>query len=188
MEGAFSDVDRSALSSSGDDMKRINVLIVLCSTLAACISAGVDVKPEQLSKFKQDVTTLEEVVTELGSPTAQTALRDGSTVLIYSFVTSRPRPESFIPFIGPLFGGADTQSSTVVFEFDEHGILTSERRTTSSGAQGLSAKMPGMPPQPVHTVHRDQMDQTVQMDETDETVQMDETDETVQTNEHSQMK
>jgi hypothetical protein len=122
--GAFSDVNRSALSSSGGDMKRISVLIVICSALSACISAGVDVKPEQLSKFKQEVTTLEEVVTELGSPTAQTALRDGSTVLIYSFVTSRPRPESFIPFIGPLFGGADTQSSTVVFEFDENGILT----------------------------------------------------------------
>ncbi|WP_341352438.1 hypothetical protein [Paraburkholderia hospita] len=167
-------------------MKRISVLIVICSALSACISAGVDVKPEQLSKFKQDVTTLEEVVTELGSPTAQTALRDGSTVLIYSFVTSRPRPESFIPFIGPLFGGADTQSSTVVFEFDENGILTSERRTTSSGAQGLSAKMPGiMPPQPdqtVHTVDRDQIDQIYQI------YQRDQTDETVQTNEHSQMK
>jgi hypothetical protein len=185
MEGAFSDVDRSALSSSGDDMKRI-VRIVLCITLAACISAGVDVKPEQLSKFKQDVTTLEEVVTELGSPTAQTALRDGSTVLIYSFVTSRPRPESFIPFIGPLFGGADTQSSTVVFEFDENGILTSERRTTSSGAQGLSAKMPGiMPPQPDHTV---QTVQTVDRDQIDQIDQTDETDETVQTNVHSQMK
>ncbi|WP_328807377.1 hypothetical protein [Paraburkholderia elongata] len=147
MEGGFSDSGRSALSRSGDDMKRIYVLIMLCSALAACISAGVDVKPEQLSSFKQGVTSLDEVVAVLGSPTAQTTLSDGSTVLIYSFVTSRPRPESFIPLIGSLFGGADTQSSTVVFEFDENGVLTSQRRTTSSGAQGLSAKTPGTLPQ-----------------------------------------
>ncbi|WP_408382656.1 hypothetical protein [Paraburkholderia madseniana] len=147
MESAFSDFGRGARSSSGDDMKRIYAVIVLCSALAACISAGVDVKPEQLSSFKQGVTGLDEVVAVLGSPTAQTTLSDGSTVLIYSFVTSRPRPESFIPLIGPLFGGADTQSSTVVFEFDEYGVLTSQRRTTSSGAQGLSAKTPGTLPQ-----------------------------------------
>lgn len=126
-------------------MKRVHVLMVLCCALAACISAGVDVKPEQLSSFRQGKATLEEVVGELGSPTAQTSLSNGSTILIYSFVTSRPRPESFIPFIGPFFGGADTRSATVVFEFDENGILTSQRRTTSSGGTGMSMRPPDAP-------------------------------------------
>lgn len=127
--------------------------MMLCSALVACISAGVDVKPEQLSSFRQGKATLEEVVGELGSPTAQASLSNGSTVLIYSFVTSRPRPESFLPFIGPFFGGADTRSATVVFEFDENGILTSQRRTTSSGTTGMSTKSPEGPA-PVEE-HRD---------------------------------
>jgi hypothetical protein len=128
-------------------MKRMRAVIVLCSAMAACVSAGIDVKPEQLSNFKRGFSTLEDVVAVLGSPTVQTTLRDGSTVLIYSFITSRPHPESFIPLIGPLFGGADTRSSTVVFEFDENGILMNERRTTSSGASGFNAPLPGAPPE-----------------------------------------
>jgi hypothetical protein len=54
-------------------------------------------------------------------------------------VTSRPRPESFLPFIGSLVGGADTRSSATVFLFDVHGILKSASTTTSNVGTGLSA-------------------------------------------------
>jgi hypothetical protein len=107
--------------------------------LAGCMSAGVEVKPEQMSSFRQGVTTLREVVAELGPPTVQTTLGDGSTLLVYSYVTSRPHPESFIPFIGVLLDGNDTRSSAVVFQFDEHGVLKSANTTTSNVGRGLGS-------------------------------------------------
>ncbi|CAG2141332.1 hypothetical protein [Cupriavidus numazuensis] len=112
--------------------------IVLCIMLAACASTGVDVRPEQMSNFLPGFSTIDDVTTQLGTPTSQVTLKSGSTVLIYSFATSRPHPESFIPFIGPLFAGGNVRSSTVLFEFDENGVLSSLRRATSSGTSGWS--------------------------------------------------
>jgi len=123
-------------------MKRTCALIVLCIMLVACVSTGVDVKPEQLSNFLPGFSTIDDVTTQLGTPTSQVTLKGGSTILIYSFATSKPHPESFIPFIGPLFAGGEIRSSNVLFEFDENGVLRSQRRTTSSGASGWSVLPP----------------------------------------------
>lgn len=111
--------------------------------LVACVSTGVDVKPEHMSNFMLGFSTLDDVTTQLGKPTSQATLGNGSTILIYSYATSRPNPESFIPFIGPLFSGGEIRSSTVLFEFDENGVLRSQRRTTSSGASGWTVVPPG---------------------------------------------
>ncbi|WP_454767187.1 hypothetical protein [Cupriavidus campinensis] len=119
-------------------MKRVHALIATCVMLVACVSTGVDVKPENLSNFMLGFSTLDDVTTQLGAPTTQATLRDGSTIVIYSFATSRPHPESFIPFVGPLFSGGEIRSSMVLFEFDQNGVLRSQRRTTSSGVSGWS--------------------------------------------------
>jgi len=126
-------------------MKHKLALVMLCGALVGCMSAGVEVKPEQMSSFRQGVTTLQEVVAELGPASVQTTLGDGSTLLVYSYVTSRPHPESFIPFIGVLLGGADTRSSAVVFQFDEHGVLKSANTTTSNVGTGLGSAMHSTP-------------------------------------------
>ncbi|MGO4307603.1 hypothetical protein [Cupriavidus sp. RAF12] len=127
-------------------MKRTYAIIVSWVMLVACVSTGTDVKPEQLSNFMLGFSTLDDVTTQLGPPSSQAALRNGSTVLIYSFATSRPHPESFIPFIGPLFSGGAIRSSTVLFEFDENGVLRSQRKTTSSGVSGWSVAPSGALP------------------------------------------
>jgi hypothetical protein len=79
------------------------------------------------------------VTARLGPAAVQTALDDGSTLLVYTYVTSRPHPESFLPFIGSLVGGADTRSSATVFLFDPHGILKTASITTSNVGTGLSS-------------------------------------------------
>jgi len=120
-------------------MKHGLVVGLLCGALlAGCMSAGVEVRPEQMSSFRPGVTTLQDVTAKLGPASVQTSLDDGSTLLVYTFVTSRPHPESFIPFIGALVGGADTRSSAAVFLFDAHGILKSAGTTTSNVGTGLS--------------------------------------------------
>ncbi|RDK07054.1 hypothetical protein [Cupriavidus lacunae] len=123
-------------------MKRVYALVVTGIMLAACVSTGVDVQPGQLSNFLPGFSTLDEVTAQLGTPSSQATLRNGTTILVYSFATSKPHPESFIPFIGPLFAGGEIRSSTVLFEFDENGVLRSQRRTTSSGASGWSILAP----------------------------------------------
>jgi hypothetical protein len=121
-------------------MKHGLVVGLLCGTLlAGCMSAGVEVRPEQMSSFRPGVTTLQDVTAMLGPASVQTALDDGSTLLVYTFVTSRPHPESFLPFIGSLVGGADTRSSATVFLFDAHGMLKSASTTTSNVGTGLSS-------------------------------------------------
>lgn len=143
---AISTFSVTAQQYGGVGMKRVYALIATCIMLVACVSTGVDVKPEQLSNFMLGFSTLDDVTEQLGAPSSTTTLRDGSTILIYSFATSMPHPESFIPFIGPLFSGGEIRSSTVLFEFDESGVLRSQRRTTSSGTSGLSVLPPGALP------------------------------------------
>ena len=133
-------------------MKHGLVVGLLCGALlAGCMSAGVEVRPEQMSSFRRGVTTLQDVTATLGPASVQTALDDGSTLLVYTYVTSRPHPESYLPFIGSLVGGADTHSSAAVFLFDPHGILKSASTTTSNVGTGLStdlhsAPVPGVEP------------------------------------------
>ncbi|MEX3901288.1 hypothetical protein [Paraburkholderia sp. BR10954] len=113
--------------------------------LAGCMSAGVEVRPEQMAAFRRGATTLGDVTAKLGPASVQTALDDGTTLLVYTFVTSRPHPENYIPFIGALVGGADTRSSAAVFLFDGHGVLKSANTTTSNVGTGLSTERHSAP-------------------------------------------
>ena len=113
--------------------------------LVGCMSAGVEVRREQMATFRRGVTTLQEVTATLGPASVQTPLDDGSMLLVYTYVTSRPHPETYIPFIGSLVGGADTHSSATVFLFDTRGILKSANTTTSNVGTGLSAERHSAP-------------------------------------------
>lgn len=114
--------------------------------LVGCMSAGVEVMPEQMATFRRGATTLQEVTAALGPASVQTTLDDGSMLLVYTYVTSRPHPESYLPFIGSLIGGADTRSSATVFLFDTRGVLKSANTTTSNVGTGLSAERHVPPP------------------------------------------
>jgi hypothetical protein len=71
-------------------------------------------------------------------------------LLVYTYVTSRPHPENFLPFIGALVGGADTHTSAAVFVFDPRGTLKSAHTTTSTVGTGFgggaSAAQPAAAP------------------------------------------
>jgi hypothetical protein len=128
-------------------MKRGLLLGLLSGALlVGCMSAGVEVMPEQMATFRRGTTTLQEVTATLGPASVQTTLDDGSMLLVYTYVASRPHPESYLPFIGALIGGADTHSSATVFLFDTRGVLKSANTTTSNVGTGLSAERHIPPP------------------------------------------
>jgi hypothetical protein len=131
-------------------MKHAVVLGLLSGALlVGCMSAGVEVRPEQMATFRRGVTTIQEVTATLGPASVQTALDDGSMLLVYTYVTSRPHPENYIPIVGSLIGGADTHTSAAVFLFDGRGVLKSANTTTSNVGTGLSTELQHRAPAPI---------------------------------------
>jgi hypothetical protein len=122
--------------------------------LTACAATGVQVKPDQLTSFKKGVTTESDVVAKLGNPTSQTITSDGNTMIMYNYMAYQTRAESFIPVAGAFVGGADVQSSMVMFRFGPDGKMIDY--TANNGAMGSASNLaapstPRTPSQPVGT-------------------------------------
>ncbi len=112
------------------------LFIVAALLLSACVSAGVKVDQSKMANFKKGRTTYDEVIAQLGQPN-QTMLRDdGFKTITYMYFSAQPRPESFIPYIGAVVGGADVENTMVMLTFDKRDILrnfTSTQGRTGSG-------------------------------------------------------
>lgn len=128
------------------------VCLAAMLAMSGCMAAGVQVKPEQLKSFKIGETTQRDVVAKLGNPTARSLTADGSEMLIYNYTAYQAWPESFIPLIGPLVGGADVQTSMVWFQFGPDGKLTNysaQNSATGSGTNFAAPSTPRTPTQPL---------------------------------------
>ena len=51
--------------------------------------------------------------------------------MVYPCVHTQARPETFIPIIGGLVGGADAQTQTTLFTFSPDGMLRTGSQTQS---------------------------------------------------------
>ena len=114
------------------------MIICLAAALAGCAAAGVQVTEQQAKDFQPGKATYDDVVAALGPPTATTTQSNGSRIAVYSYAAVQSRPQNFIPYIGPLVGGYDTQSSAVTFMFDARGILTNTTSTQSGIGSGAN--------------------------------------------------
>lgn len=117
------------------------VFLPLALALSGCTSTGVQVDENALTSFEKGKTTINDVVARLGQPTSNILLNTGHRVIAYTYVQAQARPESFIPIIGPLVGGADSRFSSVSLTFDGNGILQSYSSTRSQfgTATGVAA-------------------------------------------------
>ncbi|HYH96813.1 outer membrane protein assembly factor BamE domain-containing protein [Hyalangium sp.] len=112
-------------------------------TLSACIATGKKVTQEQVSQFQKGKTTYQEVITGLGKPTGSTLHSDGSRSINYSYAQSQASAASFIPYVGRLVGGSESEHTSVYLTFDKNGILTDFSATsgqTSTGTGLLSGQ------------------------------------------------
>ena len=120
--------------------KTLTAALVASALLAGCMSAGMDVKPEQAQSFRPGKTTRGEIEAALGRPNVVKNGSDGTVSLIYQHVDVRVRGETFIPFIGGLVGGSDVRTNEVTFNLDKNGLFEStSSATTEQGASMLGS-------------------------------------------------
>jgi outer membrane protein assembly factor BamE (lipoprotein component of BamABCDE complex) len=100
---------------------------VVLSTLvlSACGGSrgGTKVSAEQLSQFHDGQTTYKEVVSALGPPDQTTTTSDGNKTISYTFVGVKIQPQTFVPFVGPMIGGTNSETSTAILVFDRNDVL-----------------------------------------------------------------
>jgi hypothetical protein len=130
-----------------------NFAIVLGAFLVGCASGGVHISDEKIQALKKGETRYTQVVEAWGPASAVVRPSDGSTVATWAFYQATARPETFIPLIGGLIGGADSKSSSVTLRFDTNGVLidyTSVNASSGMGtgfAAGAPAPRTGQPKQ-----------------------------------------
>ncbi|SAL62398.1 lipoprotein [Caballeronia udeis] len=110
----------------------MTLLIVCACFLAGCGSTGREIKPEDISDFRPGVTTQQQVVARLGTPSQTSALPDGSTYLVYAFTKPQSLAVTWIPIIGTFGGGTDGRGTTISFQFGPDGILNTSNTASSS--------------------------------------------------------
>lgn len=122
---------------------RIPFLMLVIAALYGCASYGVMVSDKQAAQFKRGEATEAQIVAALGKPTTVTTT-NGVRMLVYTGVQAQARAGSFIPFIGPLVGGTDSQVSQVMFKLDANSILTDviSTQTVSGTGTGFAAGAP----------------------------------------------
>lgn len=115
-------------------MRYLSVLIAVFA-LTACMSMGTKVEQEKLSKFVKGKTTYAEVIQQLGKPNQSTINSDGSKTIMYMYTQSQAKASSFIPIVGSFMGGAESENTTVMLNFDKKSVLTSY--TASEGGSSM---------------------------------------------------
>ena len=118
-------------------MHKIFVALVFSVALAACAAHGREISQAQLGQLKKGETTVEQAVYILGRPSGRTMLYDGSTMLTYVYIRAQARPETFIPLIGPLVGGADSYYTTASLTFGPDGVLKQYMSSEGGSGSGL---------------------------------------------------
>lgn len=118
-------------------MKATSLLVALaCLSLPACAAGGTQVKESQLSQFRKDVTTDQEVISALGQPNTNTLQFDGSRMMCYTYSQMAVRPQTFIPIVGGFIGGADMKMNTACLQFTPKGVLKDFTTTSSQIGSG----------------------------------------------------
>ncbi len=120
-------------------MKRTLLLLTFAVLLAGCVNVGTAVKPQALAALKPGVTTLTQAEHELGKPNTVTDNPDGSTTIEYASIHASPSASSFIPFIGPLVGHANSTVHGTILQFNAQGVLTGIKTTTTHDCGGVTS-------------------------------------------------
>lgn len=110
-------------------------ILAVALFLSACVNYGTKVSQEQTQQFSKGKTTVNEVISILGKPTAVKDV-DGVKSLVYANLKGTPSAASFIPVIN-IFATTDIESNMVEFKFDGENKLQSIESTNSKSTGSI---------------------------------------------------
>lgn len=116
-------------------LKRLSALLLMALmflAIPACVSVGRKIDQSAADKIEKGKTTREQVVSLIGSPEMITRNSNGDTVFIYNYTRSTAKPATFIPYIGPFVGGANTQHQSTSVTFGPDGVVKAFSSTQGS--------------------------------------------------------
>lgn len=116
---------------------------IICANLllAGCATTGTKVEADQAAQFKPGISTYSDVVAKFGRPQSETLTSNGAKSVVYFYMHTAVRAETFIPVVGAFVGGADSTNNMVIFRFGPDGRLIDT--TSSSGQTGTGHNLAG---------------------------------------------
>ncbi|EAS3779289.1 hypothetical protein D6F12_12470 [Salmonella enterica] len=115
---------------------------IIVFLLSGCSTSGnqnlKNETPQSLqSKIIKNKTTKTELLTKLGEPDTRTTLDDGNEQWRYFMYNNQFNASTFIPVVGLLTGGSQTQSGTLEIDFNGETVskwtFSTDNNNTKSG-------------------------------------------------------
>ena len=98
-------------------------LVLLSLSLCGCMSVGTKFDESRVASFKIGQTNCSDAVASLGRPSMDTRQANGERMVLYTYSDMRTRPETFLPYVGPLVGGMDNDTKSLSLVCDRGGVL-----------------------------------------------------------------
>ncbi|EME1929921.1 hypothetical protein VWW18_004232 [Cronobacter sakazakii] len=100
----------------------VTAFFISAFLISGCSTSGNQTLKNETSKSLQskiikNKTTKSEIITRLGEPDTRTTLDSGNEEWIYSMNNNKFDATTFIPVVGLLTGGSQTQAKTLEIEF-----------------------------------------------------------------------
>lgn len=107
-------------------MKRILTTVLVLATLSGCTSVGNqslknETQDSVKSKLVQGKTTKQDVLASFGEPDNRST-SDGEEQWSYTMYNSQAKSTAFIPVVGFLIGGANTQTKSLMITFKKEKV------------------------------------------------------------------
>ena len=80
------------------------ITLTVCIIISACHTQGNYIKMAEATEVKNTITTADELIRKLGTPSATIANGEGHSQWIYEGVHSRPGVTAYIPYLTYLIG------------------------------------------------------------------------------------
>ncbi len=104
-------------------MKTKSLIIAATVLFCGCLSVGTKVDPGSVANLRKGETTYGQAIQMLGTPNYETVSADATRTVTYYYVKSSARAVDFVPVVGALAGGADSQTNSTILRFDQRGVL-----------------------------------------------------------------
>ena len=114
-------------------MKKITAVILLAGFICGCVSVGHKLDEAKVEQIKKGATTRNQVIQLIGQPDQVTRDGDGKVTFQYVYVHASAKASSFIPLVGPLVGGVNTQNQSLSVSFDTNSVVTDILSTSGAG-------------------------------------------------------